>query len=94
MANVEHLTLPQQEIVTWNEWREENKASFADLSGANLSEANLGGAKLMLASLDEASVDDEDAERDEQERQEQRRQNQDLSLLASSAGPFHGALLR
>ena len=46
MANEEHLTLLQQGTATWNEWRETNPASLADLSRANLSGAKLDGADL------------------------------------------------
>ncbi len=56
MANQEHLTLLQQGIETWNEWREKNPASFGDLSMADLEGADLPNVDLSRANLRSADL--------------------------------------
>jgi len=70
MANPEHLSLLQQGVAIWNEWRIRNPGSLPDLSGTNLSDAslsesnlggaNLSGAKLIRANLYGADLKDTD----------------------------------
>ena len=44
MVQDEHLALLKQGLADWNEWRRDNIAICADLSGGDLREANLSGA--------------------------------------------------
>jgi uncharacterized protein YjbI with pentapeptide repeats len=41
MANPEHLAILKQGVEVWNQWREENRGTLADLSGADLTGASL-----------------------------------------------------
>jgi uncharacterized protein YjbI with pentapeptide repeats len=65
MANEEHLTMIEQGVEIWNQWRAEKNPNFLDLSGveftdeaylvgANLEWVNLSGTRLRLAELREA----------------------------------------
>ncbi len=56
MADQAHLTLIQQGVQQWNEWRRQNRKIFPDLSGANLINANLIRADLINASLNGADL--------------------------------------
>ena len=66
MANAEHLSLLQQGVATWNEWRETYSEVLPDLRGAqlsgadlctvNFSKANLARADLQGAILAEANL--------------------------------------
>ena len=66
MANEEHLTLLQQGVAVWNEWREKHPELLPDLTGVqlpgadlctiNLSKANLARANLQGALLSEANL--------------------------------------
>jgi hypothetical protein len=51
MANPEHLTILQQGVQQWNEWRWTHKSVRPDLSGANLNTANLNAIDLYGADL-------------------------------------------
>ena len=67
MANLEHLKILKQGVITWNKWREENPDEKIDLRnaslvGANLSRSdfgkvNLGGVNLTEADLGETLLD-------------------------------------
>jgi TIR domain/Pentapeptide repeats (8 copies) len=51
MADKAQLSLLEQSVKAWNEWRRENQWDQVDLTGANLSEANLREADLSGAFL-------------------------------------------
>ncbi|MFG1690715.1 toll/interleukin-1 receptor domain-containing protein [Gemmatimonadota bacterium] len=51
MANPEHLEILKQGINAWNKWREKNRDTRSNLSGADLFKANLSGANLIGANL-------------------------------------------
>ena len=46
MANTQHVDMLQEGVEVWNEWRKQNPAIRADLSGAMLQKTNLTGAIL------------------------------------------------
>jgi uncharacterized protein YjbI with pentapeptide repeats len=56
MANRAHVSLLEQGVDLWNDWRRQNPDDLPDLSGALLSEANLGGADLTRAILTRANL--------------------------------------
>jgi hypothetical protein len=66
MANPDHIAQLMKGVTAWNAWREENRNTRPDLSGANLSradlteadlpDANLSGANLNAANLNEADL--------------------------------------
>src|SRR5258708_5685120 len=57
MANQGHIALLlKQGIEQWNEWREEYRGLWPDLSGANLGNADLGNADLSGADLSNADL--------------------------------------
>jgi len=61
MANKEHLSIIEQGVKAWNQWRKEHPDIRPDLSGADLSvaylsEANLGEADLSGANLSGANL--------------------------------------
>jgi uncharacterized protein YjbI with pentapeptide repeats len=61
MADETHLEILKQSVEVWNRWREENRdtrpdLSGADLSGADLHEADLSEATLFMANLREANL--------------------------------------
>jgi len=61
MANQGHIALLlKQGIEQWNEWREEYRGLWPDLSGANLSNADLGNADLSGADLSGADLSNAD----------------------------------
>ena len=54
MATPEHLEILQQGVEAWNQWREQHRdlwldLSGADFNGANFSRANLGRVNLSAA---------------------------------------------
>lgn len=51
MANPKHLTILEQGVEKWNQWRLENPEIEPDLSEANLVKANLNGVDLSKANL-------------------------------------------
>jgi uncharacterized protein YjbI with pentapeptide repeats len=56
MANNYQLTLIQQGVEVWNEWRNEHSDVNMDLSGANLSGNNFDNADLHKANLSKANL--------------------------------------
>ena len=56
MANPEHLEILKQGVEVWNRWREENRKTPPDLSGADLSGADLKGADLSGADFTMADL--------------------------------------
>jgi hypothetical protein len=56
MANPEHLTILNQGVTAWNEWRKKHKRVAPALSGADLSKANLSRADLSDADLAKAAL--------------------------------------
>ncbi|MEO0373081.1 MAG: toll/interleukin-1 receptor domain-containing protein [Cyanobacteria bacterium P01_A01_bin.17] len=56
VANQEHLSILKQGVDVWNRWREENYATYPDLSNANLYGAVLNGANLSVANLSAANL--------------------------------------
>ena len=55
MANDEHLSLLQQGLDNWNQWREQNPEIIPDLSGMSLMEPDFMGANLRKANLSGAN---------------------------------------
>ena len=51
MANPKHLAILKQGVAAWNKWRQENRETVPDLSGADLREAHLVGVDLIGANL-------------------------------------------
>ena len=61
MANAEHLTILQQEVVHWNQWRRDHPTVRPDLAGATLTDAelpqcNFSGADLRAVALSGAKL--------------------------------------
>lgn len=57
MANEEHLAILNQDVETWNQWRDENPEIRPDLSGARLKDAILHSANLRQADIRNASLE-------------------------------------
>ena len=56
MANQEHLTILEQGVEVWNQWRQEQQDVIPDLSGASLVKADLSRADLSRAKLSHADL--------------------------------------
>lgn len=56
MANDKQVEILQQGVEAWNAWREQNRESAPDLSGANLREKNLAGIDFRGTNLDNANL--------------------------------------
>lgn len=54
--NPEHLSILNQGIFVWNQWRDERPEVMPDLSGADLSKVNLSKAKLGRTNLSSATL--------------------------------------
>ena len=46
MANPEHLAKLKEGVEAWNQWRNEHRAIYPDLTNADISHADLTGADL------------------------------------------------
>lgn len=56
MANKEHITILNQGVRDWNQWREDNPTITPNLTWANLKAMNLQGKNLSRANLCEADL--------------------------------------
>jgi Pentapeptide repeats (8 copies) len=56
MANPEHLEILQQGVEAWNQWREQHRDLWPDLSGADFNGANFSGANLCYTTFSEVDL--------------------------------------
>jgi hypothetical protein len=56
MANPEHLQILQQGVKAWNQWQDQHRNIWPDISGANLSGATLSRANLSRTNLSRTNL--------------------------------------